>query len=348
MTRLVKSPIVLIYIYRVFGIIQFCDSRSEIAKFVSRHVCILFYLFYIYISVQCYQSFKTIIFTGIFFYFDFAIMCTSYVLMFTLISNFYFRNDQLEKVLFKLKSICPKSESFGSNFIRLMVTVSAFFFIFLLFLVEDMPLVCSMELFLPLVVASFNHVFLYDVMAAIFSKFQTINNHINSISVAEIENLIILHSELTDMATHFFYFFEIPTIVGLVNWFGYALNMIYYILYVLINSISLNMWFFAIFNISILSFLFFWLFSIIWALEQTRKKAKETLSLIHDAWNEKILKRNIDSEARHLILLSVRLFVSQLKFSARNYFNVDWSFFHLALSAIATYVIILVQFNFKP
>jgi hypothetical protein len=49
---------------------------------------------------------------------------------------------------------------------------------------------------------------------------------------------------------------------------------------------------------------------------------------VHEIWNFYSSKGEVDKRVRHLQLISVRLLNIKLQFTARHFFNLDWSFCH--------------------
>ena len=57
-------------------------------------------------------------------------------------------------------------------------------------------------------------------------------------------------------------------------------------------------------------------------------QANKTVVYVHDVWNSYILNK-LDTNVRHLQLIAIRLLNCKLKFTARNFFDLDWNFCHI-------------------
>ncbi|CAH1365130.1 unnamed protein product [Tenebrio molitor] len=102
------------------------------------------------------------------------------------------------------------------------------------------------------------------------------------------------------------------------------------------------------FNIATLLFLSLSLFLMVWMLSCTQRTANEAATYVHDIWNTFTLAEQINKRTRHLQLISVRLLSTKLQFTARDFFKLDWTFCQMMISAVTTYVVILVQLNVRP
>ncbi|KAK9745726.1 7tm Chemosensory receptor [Popillia japonica] len=74
-------------------------------------------------------------------------------------------------------------------------------------------------------------------------------------------------------------------------------------------------------------------------------EAEKTATYIHDIWNKLASKNQIDCYAKQLQLLALQLYNSKLSFTAYGFFALDWTLLHKIISAAATYVVILIQFE---
>jgi hypothetical protein len=79
-------------------------------------------------------------------------------------------------------------------------------------------------------------------------------------------------------------------------------------------------------------------------------------------WNKYATGGEVNKRLRHLQLICLQLLITKLRFTACNLFDLDWTFCHTVafiskdvmcvvifnlqlIAAIATYVVILIQFN---
>lgn len=56
-------------------------------------------------------------------------------------------------------------------------------------------------------------------------------------------------------------------------------------------------------------------------------------------------KKEICKEIRELKFVYNRCLIGKIKFTAKNFVPLDWTLMHTVLAAVATYVVILVQFE---
>jgi hypothetical protein len=50
---------------------------------------------------------------------------------------------------------------------------------------------------------------------------------------------------------------------------------------------------------------------------------------VHDIWNKFVMMRRVNCEVRHLQMISIRFLNTKPKFTALNFFRLDWSFCHV-------------------
>ncbi|KAJ3648646.1 hypothetical protein Zmor_020435 [Zophobas morio] len=96
--------------------------------------------------------------------------------------------------------------------------------------------------------------------------------------------------------------------------------------------------------VTMLIFFHLWLTMLISSYSSTQKEANKTVNYIHDVWNCWVL-RKVDKNLQHLQLVSIRLLNSKLKFTAKYFFDLDWTFYHMIIVGVVTYLVILMQFN---
>ncbi|RZC38866.1 hypothetical protein BDFB_004017 [Asbolus verrucosus] len=90
--------------------------------------------------------------------------------------------------------------------------------------------------------------------------------------------------------------------------FGYVNDSVYYFIYATLPDIDHyfidNYVIFYIHNLLILFALFSWIFFLISTFTRTQKKAKQTVTHIHEIWNDYANSGEIDRNIRHLQLIS--------------------------------------------
>ncbi|KAK5648556.1 hypothetical protein RI129_003448 [Pyrocoelia pectoralis] len=74
-------------------------------------------------------------------------------------------------------------------------------------------------------------------------------------------------------------------------------------------------------------------------------EAKKTATYIHDIWNKYANANAVDANINHLQLISLQLLNTKLEFTAYGFFSLDWTLLHAIISAVTTYVVILIQFE---
>ncbi|RZB39827.1 7tm 7 domain containing protein [Asbolus verrucosus] len=164
-------------------------------------------------------------------------------------------------------------------------------------------------------------------------------------NMLRIQELSHLHYNLVNLTLKINELFGITTIVAMVVWFGYAIDTMYLSVYFTFHKMTDDTFILYTFYIVYLLFHFSWLFIMVAMFSRTREKANETATYIHKIWNKYASNEEVDRRVRHLQLISVRLLNTKLNFTAKDFFNLDWTFFHTMIAAITTYLVILIQFN---
>ena len=60
---------------------------------------------------------------------------------------------------------------------------------------------------------------------------------------------------------------------------------------------------------------------------ETQELANSGVLHLHEIWNQHVSRKEMNREFRHLELLSIRMLNTQMEFSIRGFFNLDWTFF---------------------
>ncbi|XP_068892872.1 putative gustatory receptor 28b [Tenebrio molitor] len=376
MSAFVSAPVFFIYLYKLTGIVQFSTNNTPFSKFLARLWCLPLYAYFIYVTVAYSMISRNIL--GIFKYVDKMAGYTSGLTMLVSIFMFYRRSDELKSLLTKLDSIeiylvgNNGRYSRRDNWVRVGLIGTIVIYI-LTFPFVHMNYNSSFYYFIPPIVASLNHLFLKDILNCIWDKFELINQHfqrqINSVdlfvifpltkaekvrtlkedeitfNIQRIQELSHAHYNLVLLTTRITALFDITTIMSMMMWFGCVIDTIYYIMYVTNNDIEDDVVVVYAANMIYLMFCFYWLFFMVGMFSTTQKKANKTATYVHDIWNKYALKNEVDRRVRHLQLISVRLLNTRLQITAKDFFNLDWTFCHMMIAAITTYLVILIQFN---
>ena len=279
MYLLESTPKLLLVLYKLTGSVQFSTSTSStrVENCLSRLWSIPCYVAYLYISYKSAILFQTIQFTGLFKYFDLFIAYSSWVLMVTCVISFNKRSNKLKHTLVKISSLnLPTSQRKTHSWIRPFFVTLVAINIALCGLVEGMPTVCMLHMFIPVAITSLDHLYFHDLMTTTYGKFEEINRHFQRklYSIYQIKHLCHTHYELVTLSKKINKCFEITTLVGIVPWFGIVLNGIYYVPYVTLNNIGINLIGFTIFTTISLLYYFFWLFLMVWMSNKTQKEVK--------------------------------------------------------------------------
>ncbi|CAH1365133.1 unnamed protein product, partial [Tenebrio molitor] len=198
----------------------------------------------------------------------------------------------------------------------------------------------------PLTLSSLDILFLTEIMNTAFSKFKQLNyldeNEI-TFNIQRIQELSHFHSDLVDTANEICQNFEITIIVELVGWFENIIIIIYTGISLIVNKENRYPSEYAI-CIIFTFYLFCWLFVLIESFTRVQNQADLTAFYIHDVWNKYAGDGKIDRRIRHLQLISIRLQINKINFTARNFFKLDWHSCHMIIAAVGTYVVIMMQF----
>ena len=107
--------------------------------------------------------------------------------------------------------------------------------------------------------------------------------------------------------------------------FIFMVDAIYTVTVLVAHSRHLTLRFGA--NFSYLVFSLHHLCVLIAKISQTQELANTGVLHLHEIWNKHVSKKEMNREFRHLELLSIRMLNTQMEFSIRGFFNLDWTFF---------------------
>ncbi|XP_063905042.1 putative gustatory receptor 28a [Zophobas morio] len=128
----------------------------------------------------------------------------------------------------------------------------------------------------------------------------------------------------------------------MVLWFGNFITTLYTLILMLNASLQLRFMFSLWCNVFCY---LLWLLMIVCIYSRTQAEANKTATYIHEIWNQHSQKKDLNEELRHLQLIACRFLNTKLIFNAKNFFRLDETFFHVIITAVVTYLIILIQFR---
>ncbi|XP_044264547.1 putative gustatory receptor 28b [Tribolium madens] len=374
MRLLANTPLPLILLYKLLGIIQF--PLNSDSSFISRFWCLPFYSYFFYIS-YIYTTYTRNL-TGMFKYIDQMAGYTGFLAMLTSMVMFYKRSNDLKTLLrtlepLQINSIRTKTTN-THQWVRsgLFASITSNI-LFYPFLPSDVSY--YFFCFLPLVVNALDHLFLSDILDDISTKFDQINQNFQrqiksvdlfvifpltkiekvknlkqdevTFNMQKIQELSHLHYKLVRLTVKISGLFEITTITGMIMWFGYVIDTMYLFIHIRSRHEDTNsLIVIYTFNIFFLFFCFYWFLVMVAMFSRTQRHANKTATFVHDIWNKYALKNEVDKRVRHLQLVAIRLLNTRLQFTAKDFFQLDWTFCHMMIAALTTYLVILIQFNF--
>ncbi|RZB39533.1 gustatory receptor [Asbolus verrucosus] len=359
------------YIYKFVGILQFATSIPENAfsRAFSRLWCFPLYLLYYSLSVVSFLSqFEIIESVGIFTGIDMVTSTGSFFCVTISLIMFYWRSNQLRSLLIKVNEIklvlvtSPSKQRthdwLGSILVALIVLN------FTLTPVFD-DTIAAFLFYISTAIGSLDHLFLSNILGFVRSQFEAINQHLRrqidtvdlsklfpltkvekikqlkeheiTLSIRRIQELSLLHCDLVNLVTEISGLFEITTITSMAMWFGFVINAIHYAVYIIGNMQEGETTFLYCMTLYV-TFFSLWLYIMVRSFSRTQETANSTSTYVHDIWNKYDLNNKVDRRVRHLQLISIRLLNTKLKFTARNFFSLDWTFCHMMIAAVTTYV----------
>jgi hypothetical protein len=361
MYLLPHTPALVKFIYRAMGIVQFSltDSENKCTKVYQRVWCVPFYSFFIYICISYNTSSHD--YVSVFELIDKFTNVEN--ILYTTACCFYFyqRSSSLKSLLIQTNSVkydfmtMPNRNIQFDWFILGLVALLISNFALIPFMSTDSLFL--IYTYFPLILTCFDSMFLNDIMKQLSLKFEMINNNfqqqIESSSLSKIfplaktqqievlekneldfkiqriQKLSHLHYDLVNLAEEICKNFEITIIVSLLCWFENVIETVYYIVFITVNGTGTTFNF--VINGIYLLYGFYWLFVLVGIFSGVQDKANNTVSLVHDIWNKYAMSGKINKKIRHLQLVSVRLLNTRLQFTARDYFNLDWTFCHMVI-----------------
>jgi hypothetical protein len=192
----------------------------------------------------------------------------------------------------------------------------------------------------------------------------------NPVKVRTVKNVIVRiqelshrHYQLTNLIVETNRVFEITMLAGIATWFTNLITEAYYIIY-MIPRLSDSTSGFILTQILWTFYYCQLIYFQIRMWNDVQNEANKTVIYVHDIWNMLVSNGEINSNVRHLQLISTRLMGTKLEATVKGYFPLNWTFFLYCnvnycsrlfslvncwlqiISAVATYVIILIQFKF--
>ncbi|KAJ3648645.1 hypothetical protein Zmor_020434 [Zophobas morio] len=362
MHPLEDTPTWLQIIYKIHGIWQFnSNNESRFSKITAYVWCLPLYVFYLYCVGQ--WLYDTLVDPDLYDILDNVDFLTSLVSIYTLVFTTTvtcMRKNCLERYLQKLERTRQKL-TLRSGVQRIKLP-TRFEKIVLVLAISNHALANVFDNFyeyffyyIPPMICSFNHMFLCNLLQIIYNEYNEINKNIREketvlerkcnelvFKISKIEQLSLVHHDLTMLALHINNLFSTTIIVAMILWFINTVYISYNFVFYAPDQLELK-W--VLYIISMLLFFNLSLVLLLSSCSSTQKEANKTANHVHDVWNRYIL-RKVDKNVRHLQLICVRLLSAKLKFTAKHFFDLDWTFYHMMIAGVATYLVILIQFNF--
>ncbi|XP_044264929.1 uncharacterized protein LOC123011526 [Tribolium madens] len=346
-------PNYMIFIYRSLGIVQFCpETSNKIVKVFPYFFYVSLHLYFLHTCFKFPSDYMTLTFTGLFHYIDLLSTVGNVLSMITSLVMFHKRNKQLKFLLKetdKLEIYTNEKSRFSCIQILLFASIIG---LILTPFSKELPLNLSFFYFIPLFINIFDHIFLGDILKFVSFKFDMINDHLRTqiktddedtkTNIRRVQELSLFHYNLVGLIKKITGLFESTTLAAMWLWFGYMVESCYQIVQLLVHG---NSSFWAIFALNCCFGLtqILWLCFLLQRFTTTQNKANLTASYLHEIWNKYSQKGKIDPNVRYLQLIAIRFYNTKVRFTAKDFFNLDWTFGHLMIAAVATYVVILVE-----
>jgi hypothetical protein len=360
MCLLYDTPTYLKCLYKLTGVAQFSyNSQSNFPDFLQRLWCFPFYL---YLGYTCLDyNFSYYYLENMLHYINAISNITNIICLSLCVFIFFKRTSNLKILLLNIDNIkfdCVKRCEGHYNWQRPLLLGLLFLnFAFIPFLKTPKKLLIYIY-DLPMVLICFDNLFMNDVMSTVFEKFELINRQlhrqVNSVNFCEIfpltkiekikileddeitfnvhhvQKLSHMHYDLVHLAIDICKNFEISILAMLVLGFQKIIATVYFIVYTTYNSKNVTVISYCT-NAVYAVYHFCWLFVLIEVLSRVQNEANKTATFVHDIWNKYAVNGKIDKRVRHFQLISVRLLNTKLRLSARDFFNLDWTFYHMVL-----------------
>ncbi|KAJ3638017.1 hypothetical protein MTP99_001428 [Tenebrio molitor] len=373
-------PVWMRLLFRLHGVIQFPSktSTNTLSKIVFRLWCIPLYVFHFYTFViwltnTIHPNYLNDILENV----NLIASFSSVVLMGVNVVVSYRRSNNLHHLLQKINDIkvfltpsSPKNQSQSFDWLELILLLLYLINIIAIFSFNMIMLFLFCHI--PASISCINHVFLNKVLSTIRNQFEVIDQHLQkqidrvdlyeifpltkvekirqlkeserSFNICRIEDLSLLHYDLVNLAVEVNKLFDVTTMVAMGMWFGFVIDGTYSIIFLVVNNIEMDP-FLVLYMLTSLLFFLAWFFFMVRMYSLTQQTANKMATNVHEIWNFYSSKGEVDKRVRHLQLISVRLLNIKLQFTARHFFNLDWSFCHTMIAAVTTYVVILIQFR---
>lgn len=337
MFSLQNTSIILKFIYKLTGIVQFSDSDTEIYQ---RLWCLPYYLYLIYLVVNYnLVKFKS---REVFLFIDTFTNFGNVVTIIIFFISCYRRSNKLKLLVIEVNKIKISDKKTSKRNWRKITLLSLLLVNLCVLPFQQNPMETVFYIYYcPIVFYCFDILFLDDVLTPVLHRFQLINNNLkrqinlvieesdNSFKLKQIENLSCLHYDLVISALKIVKKFEITITVALAMWFESVIETIYFVIFVLKNGSNNYLMNYLCNGVNLL-LCFVWLFILIDILTRVKSEADKTATCIHEIWNKFVICGKI-RKIQSLKLTSLQLLNTKLEFTALNFFSLDWSFCHMVI-----------------
>ncbi|EFA07624.1 gustatory receptor 131 [Tribolium castaneum] len=344
MSLLVNTPKYLKYVYKLSGILQFSETDSSVYQ---RLWCLPFYGYLIYLCVNYNISeYKT---KQVFLLIDKFTNLANMLMIIIYFISCHRRSNNLKNLLTEVSNFGIFNLKISKRNWSRIILLTLLLLCLCYLPIQRNGLQKTFYIYLsPNLFQCLDLLFLNDLLNPITIKFQQINRILKKqkssiLCMQQIQNLSHLHHDLVNLTTKIVNNFDVTITVALAVWFESMIETIYYLIFLTKNDTK-HSYVFYFSNFTLLLLCYSWLFILIGTLANVKSETDRTSTHIHDIWNFYACNRKIDARIRNLEFVSLQLLNTKLKFTPMNLFTLDWSFCHLIMASIATYVVILVQF----
>ncbi|KAJ3648628.1 hypothetical protein Zmor_020420 [Zophobas morio] len=153
-----------------------------------------------------------------------------------------------------------------------------------------------------------------------------------------------LHYHLVHLVHESNRIFGTTTLWNTAAWFALVINKIYYVAYLSLR-LSDQVYAYYVIQFPLLIFQWTWIFFQIFIWTKVQNEANKTAICVHNIWNILVSTNRVNQETRHLQLIVLKLLNTKLDLSVQGFFPLNCNFLYTIVAAVATYVIILVQFK---
>ncbi|EFA07630.1 gustatory receptor 137 [Tribolium castaneum] len=367
MSVFTETPLYLKLIYKLTGVYHNSGKNNFFSVVTSIVWCLPFYSYFIYLCIDFNLLSHTS--SDVFVYIEFCSNLST--IMFTTISFFVFnvRRNRIRALLKKVKNLRLGviSRSTKPNWPRMALIGSIVVNTALIPFKKCAKINYTIYTWFPALISTSEVMYLNVVLNYFNEKFDSINHNLQNLlitsflltqsdklksyeeddtnyEIQHIQDLSLVHYKLVQQVSEFSDIFGITIILSLILWFENIIETFYFLIYMMVNGSDSLIYESAVYGCYVV-FAISWMFILIFSFSTVQNKANATVIYVHDIGNKYLLSGKMNVKTQHLSFISARLLSMKLQFTALHFFNLDWTFCHMLVAAVATYVVILVQFR---